>query len=480
MRTRLIWLDVVRFFAALLFGSGAGTFFPTMAAEPAGKLSAIEQLEAFGLANVGSEFVRVVAASHQPAIDLFFSAGVDVNAVGERNRTALLTAIRVSDWPMVQRLLKAGADVTRADENGLTPLMAAVVNAHQPTIEELLKRGAPLNALDQRGHSALHYAVAARKHAVIERLLAAGAPSAEPCCEGSDLLTHALETRDPRIVAAILPQTPPLTRWTPATCEALNTALQARDHKLASLFIAKHTAPPIPTPDAQPYVAYAIARGDLALLQTLLDCGASPNAILNASGDEAFRALVAGSFVRFYVEKEPGFTPLMLASALRRADLVRLLLDRGAARTQYTAGQSKLIALYFAAWADCPEAVQMLVGGKPPRREELRVEVDIGSQRATLLKNGVPVFSTDISSGTSNKPTPIGEYVVTDKKRHHRSSIYPADMPYFMRLSCKDFGMHQGYVTGRPASHGCIRLPSSAARKLFAEVPIGTWVSVFP
>ena len=68
---------------------------------------------------------------------------------------------------------------------------------------------------------------------------------------------------------------------------------------------------------------------------------------------------------------------------------------------------------------------------------------------------------------------------MTDKKRHHRSSIYPADMPYFMRLSCKDFGMHQGYVTGRPASHGCIRLPSSAARKLFEEVPIGTWVSVF-
>lgn len=480
MRTRFHWLDVVWSSAALLLGSTGLPHFSAMAAVSVEKQSALEKLEALGLTTAGPEFIRVVAASHQPAIDLFFSAGVDVNAVGERGRTALLTAIRVGDWPMVQRLLKSSADVSRADEDGVTPLMAAAVNAHLPTIEDLLQRGASLNALDQRGHSALHYAVAARKHAAIERLVAAGTPSAEPCCDGSDLLTHALETRDPKIVAAILPHTPPLPRWTAATCEALNTALEARDYKLASLFVAKHKSPPVPTPGAQPHVAYAIARGDLPSLQALLDCGASPNAILNAPDDEAFRALVAGSFVRFYVEKESGFTPLMLASALRRADLVKMLLDRGAVRTQYTTGQSKLLALYFAAWADCPEAVQLLVGGKPPRREELRIEVDLGSQRATLLKLGVPIFSTDISSGTSDKPTPIGEYVVTDKKRHHRSSIYPADMPFFMRLSCKDFGMHQGYVTGRPASHGCIRLPSSAARKLFEEVPIGTWVSVSP
>jgi ankyrin repeat protein len=479
MRPWSFSIAVARVSAALLVCSAGLAAFPANAAVSAEKQSAIERLEALGLTTAGPEFIRVVAASHQPAIDLFFSAGVDVNTVDEHGRTALLTAIRVSDWPMAQRLLKSGADVSRADEDGLTPLMAAVVNAHLPTIDELLKRGAPLNALDHRGHSALHYAVAARKHAVIDRLISAGTPSAEPCCDGNDLLTHALETRDPKIVAAILPHTPPLPRWTAATCEALATALQARDYKLASLFISKHTAPPVPTAGAQPYIAYAIARGDLPLLQALLDCGASPNAILNASGDEAFRTLVAGNFVRFYVEKEPGFTPLMLASALKRADFVKLLLDRGAVRTQYTTGQSKLLALYFAAWADCPEAVQLLVGGKPPRREELRVEVDLGSQRATLLKLGVPIFSTDISSGTSDKPTPIGEYVVTDKKRHHRSSIYPADMPYFMRLSCKDFGMHQGYVTGRPASHGCIRLPASAAKKLFAEVPIGTWVSVF-
>jgi lipoprotein-anchoring transpeptidase ErfK/SrfK len=52
------------------------------------------------------------------------------------------------------------------------------------------------------------------------------------------------------------------------------------------------------------------------------------------------------------------------------------------------------------------------------------------------------------------------------------------EMPYFMRLSCLDFGMHAGVVPNYPASHGCIRLPGDAARKFFSEIPIGTLVTV--
>ena len=68
--------------------------------------------------------------------------------------------------------------------------------------------------------------------------------------------------------------------------------------------------------------------------------------------------------------------------------------------------------------------------------------------------------------------------MITNKERNHRSTIYKVDMPYFMRLSCLDFGMHAGVVPNYPASHGCIRLPSEAARKFFSEIPIGTLVTV--
>jgi lipoprotein-anchoring transpeptidase ErfK/SrfK len=95
-----------------------------------------------------------------------------------------------------------------------------------------------------------------------------------------------------------------------------------------------------------------------------------------------------------------------------------------------------------------------------------------------VLRDGVPIFSTSCSTGRQGYSTRTGDYVITDKERSHRSTIYKVEMPYFMRLSCLDFGMHEGVVPSYPASHGCIRLPGDAARRLFAEIPVGTLVSV--
>jgi lipoprotein-anchoring transpeptidase ErfK/SrfK len=136
-----------------------------------------------------------------------------------------------------------------------------------------------------------------------------------------------------------------------------------------------------------------------------------------------------------------------------------------------------MMALYFAARTRNPTAVQMLLG-RGPSREELRVEISLAAQRATIFKNGVSVFNTAVSTGRKGFDTPAGEYVVTDKKRSHRSSIYHVEMPFFMRLNCLDFGLHAGAVPNYPASHGCVRLPHDVAEKMFAEVPVGTLVTI--
>lgn len=119
----------------------------------------------------------------------------------------------------------------------------------------------------------------------------------------------------------------------------------------------------------------------------------------------------------------------------------------------------------------------MLIGDSPSP-EKLRVQISLGAQRASLIRDGVSIYSTDISSGRTGFSTPTGEFVVTDKHAAHMSTIYKASMPFFMRLNCRDFGMHQGQLPGYPASHGCIRLPSGAATRLFKEVPVGTLVSI--
>lgn len=450
------------------------------AAAPSAKQRAIERLDALGVSRDGPSLVRVVSASHRSVIDLLFAAGVDVNAPDQRGRTALIAAALARDWSTVARLIKAGADVQHAEDTGLTPLMAAAMGGNLPTAQELLSRGADPSAADRGGHTALHYAIGACQLPLVDRLLQANLPLPPDCCEGKDLVAHALETHNEPVIDSILNHMPPLTHWSGEACEVLTTALETGDLRMARFLISKHAAPPTPAPDAQPFLAYAVARGDLKLLQTLLDCGANPNVTLDAVDDSDFRTLIKGSAVRYYLDKTAGVTPLMVAAGCGATEIVKVLLDHGANRTQYTKGRMQLIALYFASWADCPEAEQLLVGGTPPSRDELRVEVNLSRQRATLLKDGAPVFSTEISSGKSGKPTPVGEFVITAKEVTHHSTIYHnASMPFFMRLSGRDFGMHEGYVTGRPASHGCIRLPGGAARKLFKELPIGTWVSVF-
>ncbi len=166
----------------------------------------------------------------------------------------------------------------------------------------------------------------------------------------------------------------------------------------------------------------------------------------------------------------------MLAAGLGQDDYVRGLLQAGASRSRLT-GRDKMSALDIAAETGHWRAAQILLGGGPPP-DKLRIEISLALQRVALLKNGVPVYRAPCSTGRPGYSTKRGEFVVTNKERYHRSTIYHVDMPYFMRLSCLDFGMHAGFVPNYPASHGCIRLPEETARKFFSEIPVGTVVTI--
>jgi lipoprotein-anchoring transpeptidase ErfK/SrfK len=172
-------------------------------------------------------------------------------------------------------------------------------------------------------------------------------------------------------------------------------------------------------------------------------------------------------------------TPLMLAAGLGRLDALRLLIEKGARRGTTTQSRYRLVALRFAAWAQSPECIQALLEGAPTP-EQLRVEISLGAQRAALIKNGVEVCSTGISTGRPGYPTAQGRFVVTDKDPSHVSTIYKVPMPFFMRLSCQEFGMHEGDAALPFASHGCIRLPRETARRFYREVPVGTLVTIGP
>ena len=56
----------------------------------------------------------------------------------------------------------------------------------------------------------------------------------------------------------------------------------------------------------------------------------------------------------------------------------------------------------------------------------------------------------------------------------------PAPMPYWMRITGYGIGMHGGLIPepGKPASHGCIRMPKEFVPDLFEVVDIGTPVTI--
>ena len=107
------------------------------------------------------------------------------------------------------------------------------------------------------------------------------------------------------------------------------------------------------------------------------------------------------------------------------------------------------------------------------------VLVSLGEQRAYVYRNGVQIGVTTVSSGRSGYGTPTGVFVILQKDKDHRSSIYNnPPMPYTQRLTWGGVALHAGGLPGYPSSHGCVHLPSKFAEELFAVSPMGMTVVV--
>jgi lipoprotein-anchoring transpeptidase ErfK/SrfK len=152
--------------------------------------------------------------------------------------------------------------------------------------------------------------------------------------------------------------------------------------------------------------------------------------------------------------------------------------------------------------------VSDLVTSHVPERHSGRasIVVDLGDQEAYLYRGKHRTASSRISSGREGHRTPVGRFTVIRKDIDHRSSLYGnyvddsgrivkanvdsrkdskpphsrfvgAAMPFFVEFS-PGYGLHQGYLPGVPASHGCIRMPYWKARQFYEATNIGTSVTV--
>lgn len=109
-----------------------------------------------------------------------------------------------------------------------------------------------------------------------------------------------------------------------------------------------------------------------------------------------------------------------------------------------------------------------------------RVVISLADQMVYAYDGDELVGAATASTAREGHITPTGIFDVLERHQAYRSKKYDnANMPYMQRIDDYGIAMHGGQpLPGYPASHGCIRLPTKFAAKLFAATEVGTPVYV--
>lgn len=104
---------------------------------------------------------------------------------------------------------------------------------------------------------------------------------------------------------------------------------------------------------------------------------------------------------------------------------------------------------------------------------KLVATIDLSDQTMQVYVNGVRQYTWRVSTARRGYRTPVGRFRPKFLKRMHYSSKYHnSPMPHsiFFHYGYAVHGTNALRALGRPASHGCVRLHPSNARRLFGMV----------
>ena len=111
----------------------------------------------------------------------------------------------------------------------------------------------------------------------------------------------------------------------------------------------------------------------------------------------------------------------------------------------------------------------------------LIIAVSIEQQKVRVYDANGLFAESPVSTGMKGHSTPMGVFSIIQKHKMHRSNIYSgAPMPYMQRITWSGVAMHAGVLPGYPASHGCIRMPTAFAMKMWNWTRMGARVVITP
>ncbi len=122
--------------------------------------------------------------------------------------------------------------------------------------------------------------------------------------------------------------------------------------------------------------------------------------------------------------------------------------------------------------------------------ENIKIEVDLESQKVIIFYRGSAVREMICSGGAPESPTPVGEFVTSEKIEYSWVDRFDMGAYYWVRFF-EDYLFHSvpfdengEMITGEfeklgePASHGCIRLSLDDAKWFYETIPLGAKVLI--
>jgi len=403
--------------------------------------------------------------------ELLLDYGADMNATGRDGISPLALAVDEGRPDVTRLLLKRGAILPPARPGAPSLLQRAAEHDDVGTVRVLLEHGGDVEASFPNGGRLIEYAVNTDKVALVRLLLAHGA-------EADGSLVPALRRGHTEILSELLAGGASVDGLIDDQ-PAIEWAVRNASPEVVGVLLDHGADPEILGREGQSMLALAVALDRPEVVAVLADHGADIDRRVESPALDAFADLFGTRYARFYLTKDRGLTPLMLAVLRVRHDTVRVLLERNA-RLDTPTAEHGTWPIGLAAYQQDVPMMQLLLGRDPdPARQRRRILVSLADQTAALYVDGEVRLTTRVSTGRQGYETPPGKYVITNKHREWKSTLYDdAPMPYFLRLNAGAIGLHEGVVPRQPASHGCIRVPRGTARRLFASAEVGDPVTI--
>lgn len=412
-------------------------------------------LSAGSLAGAANDprLAEAAKAKDKEAVRSLLEQQVDVNSRQGDGATALMWAVHGNDVEMADLLIRAGANVNAANDNGVTPLWLACTNGNAAMVEKLLKaeanpnasllrtgetvlmtcaragnanavklllaRGADVNAKEsRRGQTALMWAVAEKHAAIVRALIERGADVHASTNVRTDIYDRTLGGFTPLLFAArvgdlesariLLDAGADVNEATPETGNTLVVA-SASHHEELALFLLENGANPNAADEyGMTALHHAIQKGianlsaveykpalmpppnQSALVRALLAQGADPNARIKKD-----YTLSVAPYRHTSPVSIVGATPFFLAAAAGDANIMRILVERGA-NPLLEAGESMQPLMVAAGMT---RLVDFLPGEESSHLEAVKLALGLGANINEANQAGQTALHAAASAG---------------------------------------------------------------------------------